>query len=322
MKHAGRQRSEVAARGERLPSVVVIVLNWNGPDDTIRCLQSLKSLSYSNPRVVVIDNASTDESVAKISERFPEILLLRTSSNLGFAGGNNVGITWALEQGADYVWLLNNDTTVAPDALDRMVAAAVPHPRIGAVGSVLYDMSNPDSIQTWGGRWITRITGRSRPHVSRPPQSKLHYLVAASMLLRADAVRDVGLLDDRFFMYWEDAEFGFRLRQAGWALAVADDACVWHKESASLGKKSPRLDAYSSHSAVLFYRQYRSIPLLPLVLNVVARMARRLLTGDWRRAKSVLTGTWMGLRATATGNPPPPAGAPPLVTDSVRPMEH
>ena len=117
------------------PLVYVLVLNRNNWKDTNRCLTSLRLLDYSPRTVLVLDNGSTDSSVLKIQEEFPEFEIIALSENLGFAKGNNVGIRLAMERGADYVWVLNNDTVVNPGALRAMVKKAERDPRIGAVGS-------------------------------------------------------------------------------------------------------------------------------------------------------------------------------------------
>ena len=107
-----------------LPKVAVIILNWNGKEDTLECLASVKKLDYSNYEIVLVDNGSVDDSVDAISKQYPDMTLLQTGENLGYAGGNNVGIRWALEQGADYILLLNNDTIVAADLLSAFINAA------------------------------------------------------------------------------------------------------------------------------------------------------------------------------------------------------
>ncbi|MCX7596938.1 MAG: glycosyltransferase family 2 protein, partial [Fischerella sp.] len=134
-----------------MAKVFVILLNWNGWQDTVKCIVSLKGLSYPNYEIVVLDNASTNDSVEQIRAAHPDVTLIETGANLGFAGGNNVGIRYALEHGAEYIWLLNNDTIVDANALSAMVTKAESDPKIGLVGSVLYYMNNPGSVQAWGG---------------------------------------------------------------------------------------------------------------------------------------------------------------------------
>lgn len=272
------------------PLVYVIVLNWNGWQETLECLTSLEVLDYPNYEVVVVDNGSTNGSAEEIRKAKPQVTLLETGRNLGFAGGNNIGIRYALEQGAEYIWLLNNDTVVDPGALTAMIELAEKDRRIGVVGSVLYYMEQPTKVQAWGGGRVNLLTGRSR-HLLAPGEP--HYITGASMLLRREALEQVGLLDEGFFMYWEDADFGFRLRKAAWKLEVAPNARVWHKESASLGKKSPILDEYFNASAVRFFRRHAPFSAWPIFVGVGGRALKRMARGDWKRVRAV----WAGLRS-------------------------
>ena len=264
-----------------------MILNWRGWQDTLACIQSLKRSDYTNLQIVVVDNDSQDESVSQIRVSYPDIALIETRRNLGFAGGNNIGIRYALEHGAEYIWLLNNDTVVDPGALTAMVELAEKDRRIGVVGSVLYYMEQPTKVQAWGGGRVNLITGRSR-HLLAPGEP--HYITGASVLLRSEAIKQVGLLDEGFFMYWEDVDLSLRLRKAGWKLAVADDARVLHKESASAGKKSSFQDELYSTSSVQFLWRHAPFPLLPLVAVIGARLLKRVLIGDWNRVKA----TWRG----------------------------
>src|SRR6202171_5533946 len=133
------------------PSVGCILLNWNGWRDTVDCLAALARLNYENVSVIVVDNGWADESVRRIREAAPGILVLETGSNLGFAGGNNVGIRHALARGADYIWLLSTDTDQDPPALGQLVRKAESNARLGEVGSVLVYADEPSKIQAWGG---------------------------------------------------------------------------------------------------------------------------------------------------------------------------
>ncbi|MDD5760409.1 MAG: glycosyltransferase family 2 protein, partial [Desulfobulbaceae bacterium] len=181
-----------------MPLVYIILLNWNGWRDTIACLDSLGNLTYPDFKVIVVDNGSTDESVASIRNAHPAVTLLAAGGNLGFSGGNNVGIRYALESGAEFVWVLNNDTVVTNNALSAMVDMAISDAKIGAVGSVLYFMDAPTVVQAWGGGCVSLWSGISR-HRSSPGQ--LNYITGASILLSMAALNQIGLLDDGFFMY-------------------------------------------------------------------------------------------------------------------------
>lgn len=268
--------------------VDVVVLNWNGWQDTIACLDSLQRQDYPHFNVLVVDNGSTDGSVEKVRQAMPALELLQTGANLGFGGGCNAGIKLALARGADYVWLINSDATVDPGALSALVRKAEENPALGAVGSVLYEADQHDRIQLWGGGTVNLWRGQS--HHRRSP-GPLDFISGASVLLRRTALEEVGLFDQAtFFMYWEDTDLAFRLRHAGWQLAVANDSRVWHKQSASLGQRSPLLDEYFTRSGVRFLRRYAPIPFLSLSLMLGMMLAKRLVIGDFRRARAVLKG--------------------------------
>lgn len=136
-----------------VPSISIIILNWNGRSDTIECVESCLLSTYPSFRIVVVDNGSSDGSEAALLEKFPYLDIVQTGCNLGYAGGNNRGIRHALANGADYVWLLNNDTVVAPDALAELVAMAEATPHSGMIGSKILFYDRPDTIWFAGGFW-------------------------------------------------------------------------------------------------------------------------------------------------------------------------
>ena len=276
--------------GENVKSVWVIVLNWNNWKLTNECLASLQRLDYDDFRVLVLDNGSTDGSAGRIRERFPEVEIIELGANLGFAQGNNAGIRVALDRRADYVWLLNNDTTVDPRALRAMVERAEADPKIGAVGSAIYYATERERLWAWGGGYVNFLLGQPQTFLRPVADERIQYLAGASMLLRRSALESVGLLDEGFFLYWEDAEYCFRIRRAGWRLAVAGDSKVWHEVSATAGKKGVRSDATLSRSAVRFFRRNSPVPLISIWVSVFLRIAKRALAGDWARVREVWTG--------------------------------
>jgi GT2 family glycosyltransferase len=238
---------------------------------------------------VVVDNGSSDDSVARIHAAHPEVPILATGRNLGFSGGNNVGIREVMNQNVDYVWLLNNDTELLPETLGELVRAAETDISIGAVGSVLFYAFEPDRIQTWGGGWTNRWTGYVKL-ATAPPRIPLHFLTAASLLLRGRALREVGLMDDRFFLYWEDVELCFRLRRHFWKLAVAPEAVVFHKVNASSKKHSTAIVRYSTCSGLRFLAEYSFNPVLCSWAFLGFRLGHRVAQGRFNAIRSVLRG--------------------------------
>jgi len=263
--------------------VYIIVLNWNGWADTLECLGSLQALNYQKRQLLVIDNGSTNDSVARIRQRFPDVEVMETGRNLGFAAGNNIGIRYALSRGAKYVWLINNDAKADPNALTSLVETADAFPKAGAVGSVIYQMDEPRQIQAWGGGGVSLWLGKTWVHTTQRASRRLDYLSGASLLLRREALVEVGLLDERYFMYWDDTDVCVRLRKAGWRLAVAERSYVWHKQCASLGRKSPEVDLYMKTSMAHFFHQHAPVPFVPILIGVGQIFAKRILQRDWRR---------------------------------------
>lgn len=278
------------------PRVCIVTLNWRGIEDTLGCLESLRQLAYPNFQVVVVDNGSGDDSVPRIADRYPEVDLVETGANLGFAGGCNVGIRRALEWGADYLWLLNSDTWVDANALTAMVELAERDPALGAVGSVICDQAAPERILAWGGGWVDLRRGRPSHALAPVAGAELDYLTGASLLLRARALAEVGLLDERFFLYWEETDLCFRLRAQGWRLGVAADSRVWHRAPGASLRRLRQKDRHFNASAVRFLFRYAPHPWIAVLTGGALRLGKRLARGEFGRARAVLRGTLAGLR--------------------------
>lgn len=280
-----RQRSVNAE-----PQVTCIILNWNGWRDTIECLDALKRCTYAQLSIIVVDNGSTDDSVARIRAAHPEIVILESRSNIGFAGGNNIGIRHALAHGAEYVWLLNNDTKPDPDALSALIAKAASDKRIGAVASICYYADEPSKVEAWGGAHVNLWIGYGRN--SRQPREDnwFHALNGTSLLIASRALADAGLLDEVFFLYWEDTEFCLRLRKKGWRIAAAAGSHILHKVNASTGGNRVVLDRHQTASGLRLLRLHAPFPRLAMSLFLAIRLARRIVRFQFERCRSVVEG--------------------------------
>jgi GT2 family glycosyltransferase len=273
------------------PKVSCIILNWNGWRDTLECLDALRRCTYQPLEVIVVDNASTNDSVVRIHAAHPEITLLQSATNAGFAAGNNIGIRHALAHGSDYVWLLNNDTKPAPESLSALVATAMSDKKIGAVASVCYFAHAPSTIQAWAGSRINLWIGYSRL-ITQPEGAigRIDSLNGTSMLVTRSALADVGLLDEGFFLYWEDTEFCLRLRKNGWRIAAAPDSHVLHRVNGSTAGNRFLLDRHQTASGLRILRLHSRAPHFSLGIFVAMRLARRLCRLQFDRCKSVLAG--------------------------------
>jgi len=231
----------VANTPERHPLVYILVLNWNGKDDTLECLRSLSEITYPNTRVVVIDNASIDGSVTAIRGQYPSVHVIENTTNLRFAGGNNVGIRYAVEQGAELVLLLNNDTTVDKHFVSELVLPFVSDKTIGIGGAKIYYSSQPDRLWYAGGRiewwkgWISHRGIREIDNGQHDRSGETDYITGCCLLVRREVVERIGVLDNRYTMYGEDVDWCVRARKAGYSLWYVPSAKIWHKVSVSSG---------------------------------------------------------------------------------------
>ncbi len=227
--------------------VYIILLNYIKYEDTIECLQSLKNIDYPNYRIVVCDNASPNQSEKYIMEWIDSngdksIQFIQTGSNLGFAGGNNVGIRYALDQGAEYIWLLNNDTVVDSGALMTMVNRMNSNRKIGICGSKLMSYYNRTEVVGLAG-WNRPVTAAGG-HILEPKDlHRLTYIIGASMLFRREVFENVGLLQDDYFLYFEELDMAERIRNK-YAMTVELNSIVYHKEGSSIGNDTPFSEFY------------------------------------------------------------------------------
>lgn len=252
------------------PLVFVIVLNWNGWRDTAECVSTLKNQHYDPYRLVVVDNGSTDGSEARLRERFPDITLLQTGANLGFAGGNNVGIQHALRQEADYIWIVNNDTKIPPGCLESLVGVMEREPRLGVLSPAVFhsDTRKPEPLN------------RFPPGIGAPRRfdplvqdieldadfETLDVAPGCAMLIRSGTVVDLGGFDERYFHYFEDTDFCWRAWSHGWLVARAPRCAISHLYGGST-RTSPALALYYMlRNILLFSSRVTGIPVWMLLV--------------------------------------------------------
>ena len=280
--------------------VAAVIVDWNGADLTRACLRALGDVRHDGTLdVVLVDNGSDDPAeVAGLADP-PRVRVVRLPRNVGFGAGSNAGIRAALDSGAEWIWLLNNDAEPEPGALAAMLAEGASDPAIGAVGCIL-DESVPGGPRTlvYGGGSVHFASGLPRHHETPVPIERVDYLCAASLLVRTGALARIGLFDERFFLYWEDADLCFRLRAAGFRLAVAARAVVRHRAHATQTLASPGWDRHFTRSAVLFFRKHATRPALPIAVSTAGRLVKRLAAGRLANARAVLDGLRLG-RAVA-----------------------
>jgi GT2 family glycosyltransferase len=221
---------------ETQPLVCTVILNWNGLADTRECVSSLQSIDYGNNRIVVVDNGSAGGEAAALRQEFADAIhLIESATNLGFAGGANLGMRYALEQDADYVLLLNNDTMVDPAFFSALVDAAKGRSDAAALCPKSYYFDEPDVIYSTGGSvnlWTgtAKQIGRGqRDHAQFDRVVSRDYADGVCMLISRRALGIVGLLDEDYFAYWEETDWCVRAREKGLRCYYVPNAKIWHK---------------------------------------------------------------------------------------------
>ncbi len=253
--------------------VTIIVLNWNAEKYITPCLQSLRRLIVRPHKVeiVVVDNASTDHSVKLINKKFPQLKVIQTGQNLGYAGGNNVGLQYALDQGSDFAWIVNPDVQVHPQALLALLSAAAIYSNGGIFGSKCYfakgyefhkNRYTPSQLGQviWyaGGKidWsnlITQHIGINEVDIGQ--YNQLHEtdtVTGTSFFIRREVLDQVGLIDPKYFLYYEETDLCLRATRHGWKLYYVPESIVWHRVGQASGIGSPLADYYTTRNRLLF----------------------------------------------------------------------
>jgi len=226
------------------PRICIILLNWNGKNNTLECLESLAKVDYSPFTTIVIDNGSTDDSILAIRTAFPHVPILETGTNLGFAAGNNVGIQWALSKPFEWILLLNNDTIVDPSFLKAFMATAEKEPDAKILGAKIFRYFDPERIDHLGGKWNAdnaqfESIASGLLDSANYKSEEVDYVCGAALLMHRSVPETIGLLEARYFLFWEETDFCFRAKRAGFGVKTAPEARIWHKVSASfIGGKS------------------------------------------------------------------------------------
>jgi len=242
----------------KYPRVIIVVLSWNQKCDTLECLKSLSKLDYPNRRVIVVDQDSADGTHGAIKTYFPEVLVIRNAENVGFAEGNNIGIRHALTDGPEYIVLLNNDTTVEHDFLRVLIDAARNNPDFDVFGPKIVFESDPAIIWSAGSYvdWRQGICiQRGLREVDRGQYDnyeEVNALTACAMMISRKALDTVGLLDSRYFIYYEETDWCARATSAGFRLLYVPATVVRHKVSAAMGVASPGTVFYFVRNNLLF----------------------------------------------------------------------
>jgi GT2 family glycosyltransferase len=285
-----------------LPLIVTIILNTNRREDTLAALESLSMSDYSNNQVIVLDNSSTDGSVGAIQEAFPTVSIVSLDRNLGYAGNNNVGIEIALKRGADWIFILNEDTYQASDCISRLVEAGNSQAKVGILGPLVYHASEPSIIQSAGGKldraWRAWHLGQNEPDQGQfSAPHRVDWVSGCAILVRRDVIEQVGSLDARFFYYWEETDLCIRASKGSWKILNIPQAKLWHKGVQRDYRPGPNVTYYSTRNHFLLLAKHHA-PLYAWTVawgDTLRTLASWTFKPKWRSMRAHRDAMWQGL---------------------------
>ena len=294
-----------------LPRVLISVLNWNGARKTLACLDSMRdelALTPAEVTVLVIDNGSGSEDAAALAAGVAarDVVLKCLPKNLGFTGGHNIAIEMALREGYDFIWLMNNDATVAPGTLRELVAEMQAHPRCGAVSPILRDIDDGHiarciNSHDWRKRVSTRILEVDEARRFQDQHPEAAWVDGTAVLFRVQALEEAGDLDDRLFAYYDDNDIGVRMAARGWYSRCVFNATVFHENRTRLEEFPLYLSYLLQRNEMLFYHThtppaYRRLLWLKLVDKALYDAGSFRELGLRAHSDAALLGMWDYLR--------------------------
>ena len=260
-----------------------LIVTWNRRQDVLECIESVKQSSYPQIAVYVVDNASPDGTYEAISACHPDVNLMRSEENLGFAGGNNLGLSWVLEDGMDAVLLLNDDVVIDQQAVSQLVGKLA-DPEVGALAPKIFVHSDPETIWAAGGMVDSRGATSQRHYgeldlgqADEPVD--VDYAIGCAMLVKTEVVRKVGLMDPRYYTYYEESDWCRRMRRAGYRILYVPESQTWHKVSMN-GHIRNSAPYYFARNRLLYLREGGTPPLTvawiaaDMIRSAVAHAAR------------------------------------------------
>jgi GT2 family glycosyltransferase len=263
---------------EQLP-LAVVLLNWKTPGMTAATAKRCLEVGYTLGEfaLIIVDNASGDGSAALLRQEVPAAAVIESEVNLGFAGGVNLGVSAAMDRGFAAACLLNNDAEPASGCFDAIAKSLRNTPQCGAVG-VTVRRTSDGTVEALGGGRLNRVIGTQKERFSST--EPLDFITGTCLTLRLAAVREVGLLDPAFFMYWEDIDISMRLRAAGWELCVASDAVVHHVGQGTVGASSPMARRYFLESMIRYFKKHSRFWIVPVASRLLRALAGRMIHAD------------------------------------------
>ena len=282
--------------------VFAIILNFNHASETIECIESLSKQTYSNLQILVVDNGSEDGSPQIIAAKFPSVTQINLPENLGFSRGINAGISHALTSGADYLFIINNDTILDSSCIETLVSSTKEN--TGILAPIIYYRSQPDKIWSIGGK-LSPLTLDMHTHttiqwtqVDLPESLDQDFVTGCGMFIPRKTFDEIGFFDEKYFLYYEDIDFCHSVRSAGFKIVAIKQAKMWHKVALSSGGlDSPNERYWSARSGIRYFRKHARVWqylfIIPWRLGSAIRTTIRLINSNKLDA---LAAYWRGIK--------------------------
>jgi len=293
-------------------TLAIIIVNYNSYEVTKQTILSLGKTSYTDYDIILVDNASTDGSGEKLKTDFPAIHFIASSENKGFAGGNNLAIQFALENDYTYILLLNPDVEVEPDFLEPLINKLDAEPKIGAVQPLIYFHHDKERIWNagasyhalWGNTPVIGYNQKDPGQSFRSIQRTIDWITGCAFMVKAEAIKKAGPLDETYFMYYEDADWSLAIKKAGYDLAYIPESVIYHiagfSQKTKAGNISPNTHYNNIRSRIIFLKKHTPFVYLPTTLlyqsiYIILVSCYFLIRGRWSKWKAWNRGIWHGL---------------------------
>jgi GT2 family glycosyltransferase len=284
------------------PLVYAVVLNNYRYEDTCACLSSLSKSDYRNLKVILLDPDSAGDMREAVRREYPEVQIIPLAENLGYAGNNNIGIQAGLNQGADLVFILNDDIVLDPSCLSSLVEIAEQDPTIGILGPMVYHFSESQIIQSAGAMlgqyWQSVHLGQNELDCGQfTSPHPVEWISGCAILIRREVIEQVGMLDPKYFLYWEETEWCIRASRAGWKIIHVPQARLWHKGASRTQQVKPYVTYYTTRNRLFTLSKHKA-PLrvrVFAVLQLLRTLASWTFKPRWRFMRKHRDAMWMGL---------------------------
>ncbi|MEW6088691.1 MAG: glycosyltransferase family 2 protein [bacterium] len=266
--------------------IYIIIISWNKLDDIVDCLNSIFESLFDGFKIIIVDNASEQEIVKTIHNKFPHVVIIENKTNLGFAEGNNIGIDYALKEGASDILLLNNDVIIDPKMIGELFKVLHSDCKIGIVGPKVYYYGDQNILQSVGEKFDENLTLdiRANKNIDKGQFDRVEevdFTTGCALMIKTEVIKKIGHFDPKFYMYWEETDLCFRAKNAGYSIIYVPKAKMWHKGGAV---STPIITYYMTRNKLFFLKKHKfgSIKILKTLFGNIKTILSWSIRAKWK----------------------------------------